>query len=232
MFARQAVNQVTTETLAAIADAIAQGIQRKQAEEEVRRSEAFLAAAQALSQTGSWGWNTRTGELSWSRETYRIFGLQPGVVPTLSTIREIVHADDRPLFDQDAEVLRHDRSDFEREYRLQMGDGTLKYVHSVGRSVGDTFPDLDFVGSIMDVTERRRAEEALLTAQARLEEVSRLTTMGELRRRLPMRSISHLPRSSPTPRHARNCSRLNRHRWKSCRVRSPTLLKLVNEPAT
>ena len=180
MFARQAVSQVTTETLAAIADAIAQGIQRKQAEEEVRRSEAFLAAAQALSQTGSWGWNTRTGELSWSRETYRIFGLQPRVVPTLSTIREIVHADDRPLFDQDAEVLRHDRSDFEREYRLQMGDGTLKYVHSVGRSVGDTFPDLDFVGSIMDVTERRRAEEALLTAQARLEEVSRLTTMGEL----------------------------------------------------
>ena len=77
MFARHAVSHETTDTLATIADAIAQGIQRKQAEDVVRRSEAFLNAAQALSQTGSWGWNTTTGELSWSRETYRIFGLDP-----------------------------------------------------------------------------------------------------------------------------------------------------------
>ena len=180
MFARHAVSHETTDTLATIADAIAQGIQRKQAEDVVRRSEAFLTAAQALSQTGSWGWNTTTGELSWSRETYRIFGLNPQVAPTLSMIGAIIHPDDRPSFEQDAEGFRRDRTDFEREYRLTLGDGSLKYVHIVGRPVAGAFPDLDFVGSIMDVTERKRAEEALLTAQAKLEEISRLMTMGEL----------------------------------------------------
>ena len=179
MFARQAVSHETTETLATIADAM-QGIQRKQAEDVVRRNEAFLNAAQALSQTGSWGWNTTTGELSWSRETYRIFGLDPRVAPTLSMIGELIHPDDRPSWEQDADRFRHDRSDFEREYRLTLADGALKYVHIVGRPVAGAFPDLDFVGSIMDVTGRKRAEEALLTSQARLEEVSRLMTMGEL----------------------------------------------------
>ena len=180
MFARQAVSHETTDTLATIADAIAQGIQRKQAEDVVRRSEAFLTAAQALSKTGSWGWNTTTGELSWSRETYRIFGLDPQVAPTLSMIGELIHPDDRPSWEQDADRFRHDRTDFEREYRLTLRGGALKYVHIVGRPVAGAFPDLDFVGSIMDVTGRKRAEEALLTAQARLEEVSRLMTMGEL----------------------------------------------------
>ncbi len=180
MFSRHPVTQATTESLAAIADAIAQGIQRKQAEEEVRRSEAFLAAAQALSQTGSWGWNARTDVLSWSRETYRIFDLDPDVVPTLSRITEAVHPDDRPSFERDSERLRHDRTDFEGEYRLRLADATVRHVHIVGRSVTGAFPDLDFIGSIMDVTDRKHAEEALLAAQARLGEVARLTTMGEL----------------------------------------------------
>ena len=180
MFSRLAVTDVTTESLATIADAIAQGIQRKQAEQDVSRSEAFLAAAQALSQTGSWGWNTSTGDVSWSRETYRIFGFDPLVTATLSRIREAIHPDDRPLFDQDTERLRHDRTDFESEYRLRLADGALKYVHSVGRSVAGASPDVDFIGSIMDVTERRRAEEAIFAAQAKLAEVSRLTMMGEL----------------------------------------------------
>jgi PAS domain S-box-containing protein len=180
MFARHAVSHETTEALATIADAIAQGIQRKQAEDDVRRSEAFLAEAQALSQTGSWGWNTQTGALSWSRETYRIFGIDAGVVPTLSEIREIIHPDDLPLFDDDVERVRRDRLDFEREYRLVLADGTRKYVHIVGRPIEDVFPDLDFISSIMDVTRRKLAEEALLAAQAKLEDVSRLTTMGEI----------------------------------------------------
>jgi PAS domain S-box-containing protein len=180
MFSRLAVTDVTTESLAMIADAIAQGVQRKQAEQDVSRSEAFLAAAQALSQTGSWGWNTSTGDVSWSRETYRIFGFDPLVPPTLSRIREAIHPDDRPQFDQDTVRLQNNRTDFESEYRLALADGTIKHVHSVGRSVAGAFPDLDFIGSIMDVTERRRAEEAIFAAQAKLAEVSRLTTMGEL----------------------------------------------------
>jgi PAS domain S-box-containing protein len=168
------------ETLATISDSIAQGIRRKQAEKQVRRSEAFLAAAQALSRTGSWGWNTVTGDLFWSRETYRILGFEPDVNPTLPMVAEAIHPDDRARFEHDAENLARDHADFEREYRLALRDGSLKHVHVVGRFAARVFPDLDFIGSIMDVTERKEAADALLKAQSELAEVARLTTMGEL----------------------------------------------------
>jgi PAS domain S-box-containing protein len=168
------------ETLATISDTIAQGIQRKQAEEEVRRSEAFLAEAQALSQTGSWGWNTATGDLFWSRETYRIFGFTPNVAPTLPMIVDVIHPDDRARFVRETEIIARDHTDFEHEYRLKLRDGSIKHVYAVGRSAGRGFPDLDFIGAIMDVTERKQAADALLKTQVELAEVSRLTTMGEL----------------------------------------------------
>jgi PAS domain S-box-containing protein len=180
MFSREPIREAVTETLATISDTIAQGIQRKQAEEEVRRSETFLAEAQALSQTGSWGWNTATGDLFWSRETYRIFGFEPDVSPTLPMVVEVMHADDRARFENDTETLARDHTDFEREYRMKARDGSIKHVHVVGRFAAGVFPDLDFIGSIMDVTERKRAADALLKTQAELAEVTRLTTMGEL----------------------------------------------------
>ena len=180
MFSRDPIREAVMETLATISDTIAQGIQRKQAEEEVRRSETFLAAAQALSQTGSWGWNTATGDLFWSRETYRIFGFEPDVNPTLSMVAEAIHADDRARFEHDTETLARDHTDFEREYRMTLRDGSIKHVHVVGRFAARVFPDLDFIGSIMDVSERKRAADALLKTQAELAEVTRLTTMGEL----------------------------------------------------
>jgi PAS domain S-box-containing protein len=180
MFSREPISRAVTETLATISDTIAQGIQRKQAEEEVRRSETFLAQAQALSETGSWGWNTATGDLFWSRETYRIFGFEPDVNLTLSMVVEAIHPDDRARFENDAATLVRDHTDFEREYRLKLREGSIKHVHVVGRFAARVFPDLDFIGSIMDVTERKQAADALLKTQAELAEVTRLTTMGEL----------------------------------------------------
>lgn len=180
MFSREPISQSVTETLATISDTIAQGIQRKQAEEEVRRSETFLAEAQALSQTGSWGWNTATGALFWSRETYRILGFEPDVDPTLAMVAGTIHPEDRARFENDAATLARDHTDFEREYRLRLRDGSIRHVHVVGRFADREFPDLDFIGSIMDVTERKLAADALLKAQAELAEVTRLTTMGEL----------------------------------------------------
>jgi len=180
MFSREPISQSVTETLATISDSVAQGIQRKQAEEEVRRSETFLAEAQALSKTGSWGWNAATGVLFWSRETYRIFGFAPDVNATLAMVAEAIHADDCARFERDAETLAHDRTDFERDYRLKLRDGSVKHIHVVGRFTGRVFPDLDFIGSIMDVTERKQAADALLKTQAELAEVTRRTTMGEL----------------------------------------------------
>ena len=180
MFSREPISQAAMETLATVSDTIAQSIQRKQAEEAVRRSEAFLTEAQALSQTGSWGWNTATGDLFWSRETYRIFGFAPDVAPTLPMVVDVIHPDDRARFVHEAEMFARDHTDFEHEYRLKLRDGSIKHVYAVGRSAVRGFPDLDFIGAIMDVTERKQAADALLKTQAELAEVSRLTTMGEL----------------------------------------------------
>ena len=149
-------------------------------ERAVRRSEAFLAEAQALSQTGSWGWNTATGDLFWSRETYRIFEFRSDVAPTLPMIVDVVHPDDRARFVHEVEMFGRDRTDFEHEYRLKLRDGSIKYVYAVGRAAVRGFPNLDFIGAIMDVTDRKRAGDALLKAQAELADVTRLTTMGEL----------------------------------------------------
>jgi predicted ATPase/signal transduction histidine kinase/GAF domain-containing protein len=180
MFSRDPPSQAAVETLATLSDTIAQGIERKQAEEAIRRSEAFLAEAQALSQTGSWGWNTATGELFWSRETYRIFGFTPDIVPTLPMIVDVVHPDDRARFLSETEMASRDRTDFEHEYRLQLRDGAVKHVYAVGRFAVRGFPDLDFIGAIMNVTDRKHAAAAPLKAQSELAEVARLTTMGEL----------------------------------------------------
>ena len=180
MFSREPVSQGVTETLATISDTIAQGIQRKQAEEEVRRSETFLAEAQSLSQTGSWGWNSATGDLFWSRETYRILGFEPDVTPTLLMVAEAIHPDDRARFERDTEALAREHTDFEREYRLRLRDSSIKHVHVVGRFAARVFKDLDFIGSIMDVTERKQAADALLKTQAELADVTRRTAMGEL----------------------------------------------------
>src|SRR5262249_29452585 len=92
-FSRVPISEAAMETLGTISDTIAQSIQRKQAEEAVRRSETFLAEAQALSQTGSWGWNIATGGLFWSRETCRIFGFESNVNPTLPMVAEAIHPD-------------------------------------------------------------------------------------------------------------------------------------------
>ena len=180
MFSREPISQAATETLATISDTIAQSIQRKQAEEAVRQSEAFLTEAQALSQTGSWGWNIATGDLFWSRETYRIFGVTPDVAPTLPMIADIVHPDDRARFVHESGAFARERTDFEHEYRLRLADGSIKHVRTVGRFAVHGFPNLDFIGAIMDVTGRKQAADALLMAQSELAEVTRLTTMGEL----------------------------------------------------
>src|SRR5499426_1487125 len=96
LFARRPLAESILDTLASVADTIAQGIERKRAEEELRRSEAYLAEGQRLSQTGSWGWNASTGKVIWSEEHFRILGLDPrDTIPSLQVFWEKVHPDDR-----------------------------------------------------------------------------------------------------------------------------------------
>jgi NO-binding membrane sensor protein with MHYT domain/signal transduction histidine kinase len=149
-------------------------------EEKLQRSEAYLAEAQRLSHTGSFGWRPSTGEFLWSEETFRIFQYDRATKPTVELAFQRVHPDDAALVKQTIERAAQDGMDFDHEYRLVMPDGSVKHVHVVAHALGHESGSIEFVGAVMDVTERKQAEEALRQAQADLAYVSRVTTMGEL----------------------------------------------------
>jgi PAS domain S-box-containing protein len=136
--------------------------ERKKAEEALHRSEIYLAEAQRLSLTGSFGWDVLTGEIYWSDETYRIFGCEPTTKPTVDLVIDRTHPDDRMLFRQMMDRALIERADFTAERRLMMPDGAVKNIRIVARRAADHDPEsLLFVGAVTDITEHKRAEEAL-----------------------------------------------------------------------
>ena len=150
-------------------------------EAALRRSEASLTEAQQISHTGSWRWKVGTGEVSWSAEHFRIFAFDPATTqPSYATFMERIHAEDRSSFEQAIERAVRERSRFQHEYRIALPTGSVKHLQSVGLPDITESGDLEFVGTVMDITERRRADEALRSAQEELTRVARLTTMGEL----------------------------------------------------
>jgi C4-dicarboxylate-specific signal transduction histidine kinase len=149
-------------------------------EEKLQQSEAYLSEAQRLSHTGSFGWRVSTGEIIWSEESFRIFQYGQTTKPTMELIFQRVHPEDAALVRQTIERAARDGKDFDHEYRLVMPDGSVKYVHVVTHGLRGESGSIEFVGAVMDVTGRKRAEEALRQAQADLTRVSRVTTMGEL----------------------------------------------------
>ena len=159
-----------------------ENIDRRRAEEELQRSEAFLAEGQRISHTGSWGWNISTGKLVWSEEHCRIFGFDPTEVkPTFQLFKNRLHPEDRALVQRTLDQAILERSGFSLEFRILLPDGSIKYLHGVGRPILRASGDLDdYIGTTMDITERKRSEEALRNAQADLTRVARLTTIGEL----------------------------------------------------
>lgn len=155
-------------------------MERRRAEEELRRSEAYLEEGQRISHTGSWGWNVATGEFFWSQEHFRIFGFDPETAkPSYPMFLERVHPKDRAFVEQTIDRAVRERSDLEMDYRIVFMDGSLKHVHTVGHPTVNNSGDLvEFVGTVMDVTERRQGEEALRKAQVELAHVTRVTTLG------------------------------------------------------
>ena len=124
-----------------------------------RRSEAYLAEAQRLGRTGSFGWEVSTGEIIWSEETFRIFQYDRMTKPTVELILQRVHPEDTALVKQTIESASQDGKDFEHEYRLLMPDGSVKHVHVVAHAVSNESGRVEFVGAVMDVTERKQAEQ-------------------------------------------------------------------------
>jgi signal transduction histidine kinase len=150
-------------------------------ERELRLSEMHLAEAQRLTRTSSWNWNTVNGQLRWSAEHFHIFGFDPREShPSFQRAMERIHPEDLPGLQQSLERAISKKADFNLSFRVILPDRSLKYCQSLGRPIVNERGELEYLGTVMDVTERHRAEEALQNAQAELAHAARLTSMGEL----------------------------------------------------
>jgi len=153
---------------------------RRLMQEKLRESEAYLSEAQGLSHTGSFGWRVTSGEFVWSDESFRILEYEPTVKPSMERVIERTHPDDANLVKETIERASRDGRDFDFEHRLVMPGGPVKHVHVVAHAQKGASGKLEYVGAMMDITERKRAEDALRQTQTDLEHVSRVTTMGQL----------------------------------------------------
>jgi PAS domain S-box-containing protein len=139
--------------------------ERKKAEEELFRKEAYLEEGQRLSHTGSWSWNVLTSEVFWSREMYRIFGLDVALTkPSRELFFQFLHPEDRPTIQLAQDVLQ-EKNSFEYDYRIVLTDGSVKYIHAITRAVRNEAGEVvELVGTVMDVTEQNRARNELQRA--------------------------------------------------------------------
>jgi PAS domain S-box-containing protein len=155
---------------------------RKRAEEALRRSEAYLAEAQRLTKTGSWAYSPATEKaIYWSDEMLQIFGLDPqrNNLPDREEFVRMIHPEDRDRFNEGIERSRREKAEFALDYRVVLTDGTVKHIHGIGHPVLDeTGNIIQYVGTDVDVTERKRAEEKLRRSEADLLEAQKISQTG------------------------------------------------------
>ncbi|WP_407154697.1 PAS domain S-box protein [Bradyrhizobium sp. STM 3557] len=149
--------------------------ERKRTEDALQQSEAYLAHAQALSHTGSFGWQVATGEITWTAETFRIFGCDPDTKPTVQLVIKRTHPEDRDAVQRTVDQAARNQQDFEHEYRLLLPDGSVKHVHALARATINAAGHLEFVGAVTDVTAAKQAEQRLRRSEGYLEEAQHLS---------------------------------------------------------
>src|ERR1700681_2712882 len=155
-------------------------IERHINEEELRRSEAFLAEAQRLSLTGSFSWRLDTDEITFSEELYRIFEFDYDAPVTFEQIVGRIHPEDVPLLSEKMDLARRNINDHDYAIRLRMPDGRVKYLRTKSYGIRDRDGRLEHVGAIQDATEHRLSEEALAKVSSELAHVARVTSLGAL----------------------------------------------------
>ncbi len=158
--------------------------ERHRAEDALRRSETYLSEAQRLSHTGSFGWCVSTGEIKWSEETSRIFRYERSTKPTIELILQRVHPEDASSFKETVARASQDGKDFEHEYRLVMPDGAVKHVHVVAHAEIEESGEIEFVGAVMDITERKLAEALRDEESHILEMIARDAPLEEILEKL------------------------------------------------
>jgi len=149
----------------------AEFIERKRAEERLRRNEIYLEEGQRLSHTASWAWNVSTGEVYWSTEMFRIFDLDPDIVkPGYPDALQYIHWDDRALVKKTFEDAAREEKEYELACRIVWSNGTIRYIHNLAHPVFDENGTLiEYVGTTIDTTERIQAEEAALKAHQQVD---------------------------------------------------------------
>jgi PAS domain S-box-containing protein len=154
-------------------------IGRAQSDAALKRSERFLAEARRLSSTGGFSKSGAADDITWSEEVYRMYEFDPAEPVTLEMIYSRIHPDDLP-FVLEQSSRQEEGKDYDHEFRLLLPDGSIKYLHVVGRTSLDEDGHHECYATIQDVTQRRLAEEALAKARSELAHVSRVMSLGAL----------------------------------------------------
>ena len=154
--------------------------ERKRSEEELRRSEAFLAEGQRLSSTGSFSWHLDTDEVVFSEELYRIFEFAQDAPVTIERIAARIYPEDVPVLSEKIERARETGDDLDYQIRLQMADGSVKHLRTIAYGTQDRDRRPEYIGAVQDVTQRWLAQEALSNARSDLAHMARITSLGAL----------------------------------------------------
>jgi PAS domain S-box-containing protein len=155
-------------------------IERTRSEEALKRSEGFLAEAQHLSRTGSFVWRAATDDITWSKEMYRIYELDEAEPLTLERTYTRVHPEDLAMCMEQVARARREPVEADFEVRLRFLHGAIKHVRVVSHGARDAAGHVEYTGAVQDITDRRRAEDALEQLQSDLAHVARVTTLGAL----------------------------------------------------
>lgn len=152
---------------------------RRQMEERLRRSEAFLAEGQYLARMGNLSWRVATGEITWSEPLYRIFELEPGTVVTLDHIAARVPPEDVPMMIDMIGRAERGEADFEYQHRIVFPDGRTKHLHLIAHRAGDR-DEVEYLGAVLDITQRRVSEDTLEKVRSELAQITRIMSLGAL----------------------------------------------------